>query len=454
MIGELKRMLGLVQADYADIRYELRSDAEIVNESGELKSLSSCEADGFVLRVLAGGGFATIAFTRPEDAPKAAAKALADALLLSRLGRRPVRLAPVAAAVGKVLPRLGIDPASRTMEEKVGLLEGYDRVARSSPRIAASSLRYFETRRDRAFASTEGAEVEERLVTTGIQGMLTSRSGALVQNIRCNAGGSDGYGGVLGLEPYFEERARLVVDLLDAAPAKGGAYSVVLNPNMAGVFTHEAFGHFSEADIIEDMPSMRARMRLGERLGAPGLTIVDDPAMEGVLGHYRYDDEGVPARRVVLMEDGVLRGRLHSRRTAAAFGEEPNGHAVAEDYRYAPIVRMGTIFIEPRGESLDSLLAAAGEGLYLLDAKGGQTAGRNFTFGAQYGYEIKGGKRGRMVRDINISGDLYETLGDIEAIGSDFYLSKIGGCGKGQTNIRSCHGGPHVLVRKLVVGGA
>jgi TldD protein len=103
---------------------------------------------------------------------------------------------------------------------------------------------------------------------------------------------------------------------------------------------------------------------------------------------------------------------------------------------------------------LEELLQEMGDGLYLLDAKGGQTSGENFTFGANYGYEVKNGKVGRMVRDINISGNLYQTLMDISSVGSDLRLSQVGGCGKGQSNIRSCNGGPHIIIDNLIVGGA
>ena len=117
-------------------------------------------------------------------------------------------------------------------------------------------------------------------------------------------------------------------------------------------------------------------------------------------------------RRVAtqLMKDGVLVGRLHSRRTAAAFGEPVSGHNIAEDFRFAPIVRMGCIFIEPGHSSFNDLCAELGDGLYLVNSMGGQTEGENFTFGAQYGYQVKGGKLTGMIRDINISGNLYATL--------------------------------------------
>ncbi|MCK4225606.1 TldD/PmbA family protein, partial [candidate division WOR-3 bacterium] len=154
-----------------------------------------------------------------------------------------------------------------------------------------------------------------------------------------------------------------------------------------------------------------------------------------------------------LMKNGVLSGRLHSRRTAAAFGEPLSGHCVAEDYRYSPIIRMGNIFIAPGTDTFEDLLVKLGDGLYLLDAKGGQTSGENFTFGAQYGYVVRNGKIGEMIRDINISGNLYQTLQNIKEVGDDLELCRTGGCGKGQLNIRSCHGAPHIIINKVVVGG-
>lgn len=114
---------------------------------------------------------------------------------------------------------------------------------------------------------------------------------------------------------------------------------------------------------------------------------------------------------------------------------------------------MGNIYIEPSDRSLDELLEMLGDGLYLCNAMGGQTSGENFTFGAQYGFLVKGGRKGQMLRDINIGGNLYHTLESIKAVGSDLKLGEIGGCGKGQTNIRSSHGAPHILVEDLVIGG-
>jgi TldD protein len=194
-------------------------------------------------------------------------------------------------------------------------------------------------------------------------------------------------------------------------------------------------------------------MSLGDDLGTDLVSIVADSTLSGQIGLYSYDDEGVPVRPVTLMEKGILKGRLHSRRTAASFGEPVTGHAVAEDHGFSPIIRMGTIFIVPGEDSLEDLLAKLGDGLYLLDAKGGQTSGENFTFGAQYGFKVENGRTGRMVRDINIMGNLFTTLKSIAAVSNEMVLSERGGCGKGQLNIKSSTGGPSVLIRDMVVGG-
>jgi TldD protein len=453
MFNELEKILSLAGADYADIRYEEMSEAAISYSGKELTGVAANDTDGYVVRVLHRGGMASVAFTRAEEAENAVRTAVENAVLFSKNSKRPVKLAEAEQVTGSFHPSLAEDPAKVGMREKIELLKKYNDIPLSSPKVVNTNMGYSEVRRTKYFANTEGSRIQETLVTTGIRGLITAKDGNLTQNIRVAAGGSDGFGTVRGQEKLFEDQTRLAVDLLSAQPVSSGVYRCLINPDLAGVFAHEAFGHFSEADIVETLPAMRQKMRLGERLGAENLSITDDATTPGQLGFYQYDDEGVAVRPVQLIREGILTGRLHSRRTAAEFGEPLTGHCVAEDYRYAPIVRMGTIFIQPGQAGLEELLQNVGNGLYLLDAKGGQTAGENFTFGANYGYLVKGGKAGPMIRDINISGNLYRTLMDIRAVGNDLDLCRTGGCGKGQTNIRSCHGGPHVVIDNLVVGG-
>jgi TldD protein len=453
MFAKLRGILSKLDVDYADIRYEKKRATKITFAGKELTQIGSNSTDGYVVRVLDEGGLSSVVFTKESDAQRGVQTAAENARLIAKNIQKSVRLAATELVKDSFLPDLREDPRKVSMQEKLELTRRYNDIPLGHDKIATTSMSYEEVIREKHFASSEGSQIREDLVTTRLVGEIISKDGNLAQNVRVRAGGSDGFSNIRDLEKNLEERTRIALDLLKAKPVKAGTYNCVLNPDMAGVFAHEAFGHFSEADIVEALPAMREKMKIGERLGSEVLSIVDDATLPNQLGFYKYDDEGIHVRPVTLMKNGVLKGRLHSRRTAAEFGEPISGHCVAEDYRFAPIIRMGTIFIEPGENSLEDLLSMLGDGLYILDAKGGQTAGENFTFGAQYGYLVQEGRIKDMVRDINISGNLYKTMKDITGIGSDFVLSKIGGCGKGQTNIRSCHGGPHILVENLVLGG-
>jgi len=453
MFEKMRKILSKVDADYSDIRYEIKKESVVYFRGKELTKIGSNSTDGYVLRVLKNGGLSSVVFTKESDSESAVNTAMENAQLIAKNIEKPIEFAQTKAVKDVFTPELKEDPRKISITEKLELIKKYNDIPLSYKKIATSNIDYEEVIREKYFISTEGAEIREDLITTRLLGEIISKDGNLFQNVRVRAGGSNGFSTIRDQEGNFEERTSIALNLLKAKPVEAGLYNCILNPDMAGVFTHEAFGHFSEADIIETLPAMREKMKIGNKLGNDVLNIIDNALLPDQLGFYKYDDEGVKVHPTQLMKNGILTGRLHSRRTAAEFNEPISGHCVAEDYRYSPIVRMGNIFIEPGENSFEELLAKLGDGLYILDAKGGQTAGENFTFGAQYGYVIKNGKLGEMIRDINISGNLYKTLKDIVAIGNDFVLSKAGACGKGQLNIRSCHGGPHIIINNLIVGG-
>lgn len=454
MLENLKKIIGSIDADYADLRYEIKSVERVGISKKEIKGSGSNSGDGYVLRVLKNGGLATVAFTKPEQAEIAVKKALANAQILSSAQKEATRIAATPVIKETYRPVLEIDPRTISLPDKIEITRHYSDLLSARPFIANVELEYSDTIRNKYFVNSEGSEICEELVTTKLGGSVISQDGSLTQTVRMAFGGSDGFWRVQNREAEALDKARIAADLLKAVPVTAGNYKIILNPGMAGVFTHEAFGHFSEADIVRDLPSLRDKMQLGTKLGSDILTIIDDATMAKQLGFYKYDDDGVAVRRVNLMTNGVLTARLHNRFTAAEMNEPLTGHSIAEDFRYAPIVRMGNIFIQPGDKSFDELMQIMGDGLYLCEPMGGQTSGENFTFGANHGYLVKNGKISGMIRDINVVGNLYKTLAGISAVGSDFVLKEAGGCGKGQTNIRSCFGGPHVLVNELTVGGS
>lgn len=453
MIDTLRGLLRKVDVDFADIRYETRRDTSVVFRGKELSETGTNTTDGFVVRVLCQGGFGFSSVTRFEDLKEAISRATDAARTLGKAGKRTTKLAPRPVVEALVNPELDEDPLDVPLADKIAAVEYYNTLVLGEPEIASTTMSYFEVNRDKCYVSTDGSAIQERLATTGISGSIIAKRGAMTQDVRVAVGGADGFSRITNREEVFRSKARIARELLDAQPVRGGTFNVILNPLLGGVFTHEAFGHFSEADIIETNPSMRSKMELGAELGSSIVSIQADSTIARQLGFYVYDDEGIPVRPVTLMDRGVLSGRLHSRRTASAFDESVTGHCVAEDFRHAPIVRMGTIFLTAGHRRFADLLKELGDGLYLLDGKGGQTSGENFTFGAQYGYIVEGGELGSMVRDINIMGNLFLTLKSIVAVDDTMELSERGGCGKGQTNIKSSLGGPHVLVQDMVVGG-
>lgn len=449
----LGKYLGRAGGDYSDMRFERMKRTRIEYRGHELLEAGSSVTQGFVLRILEKGGFASACFTGGSDLDNAIRRAKECAQSLGSGGEMNARLLVPPPVEDAIEPCLKGDPRDVSLEEKMALLSSYNRIVMASRDMITTSAVYEEVARERHFKNSAGTYVAEPLVTASISIRMIAAGNGVLQNGRAVVGGSDGFERLSGREDVFLRKAEIVSRLLEARPVEAGTYNVVLNSEMTGVFIHEAFGHFSEADLIEHNPSLKEKMTIGRRLGCELLTVCDDPAMRDQIGKYSYDDEGVRGRRVVLMQDGILRGRLHSMRTAHSYGEGLTGHAVAEDFRYPPIVRMGCIYITPGVNEPAELFDGAGEGLYVLDAKGGQTSGENFTFGAQYGYLIRKGKPAEMVRDINLLGNLFETLLAVEGVGRDTVISEMGGCGKGQMNIRSAMGGPHILIKAVRVGG-
>jgi TldD protein len=229
----------------------------------------------------------------------------------------------------------------------------------------------------------------------------------------------------------------------------------VLDPRLAGVFVHEAFGHLSEADFVYENPEAREMMTLGRRFGSDLVNIGDDGAAAGLRGTLPYDDEGTPTQRTRLVDHGILVGRLHSRETAAAMGEQPTGNARAIDFRHPPIVRMTNTYIEGGTGTFEDLIRDIPLGVYAVDAIGGQTYLENFSFSAAHGYVIRDGKLAELVKDVVLAGNLFQSLQAIDGLAADFRFNQMGGgCGKGgQSPLPVTEGAPHVRFRELLVGG-
>ena len=215
---------------------------------------------------------------------------------------------------------------------------------------------------------------------------------------------------------------------------------MVLDPDLAGVFIHEAFGHLSEADDVADNENLKKLMTLGTRFGPDILNVYDSGLESGHRGVAKYDDEGVAMQRTPLIQSGILVGRLHSRESAAKMGEQPTGSARALNYSFPPICRMRATYIEQGETPFEEMIKDIPLGVYAVGAYGGETNGEMFTFTAAEGYMIRDGKIAELVRDVTLTGNLMTTLMNIEMIGNDKQLlDNAGGCGKGaQVPLPTC----------------
>ncbi|HIE22840.1 MAG TPA: TldD/PmbA family protein, partial [Candidatus Korarchaeota archaeon] len=230
----------------------------------------------------------------------------------------------------------------------------------------------------------------------------------------------------------------------------GGRFPAVIGTNIVGVLAHEALGHLCEADLT--LAGSVIMGKLGQKIASEEVTIYDDALMEEGFGYIKYDDEGVPGRKTVLIEKGVLVGLMHDRETAAKMGVEPTGNARAQDFRVPPIIRMRNTCFERGDYSFEELLDGIKFGYYLEAFRGGQAnLDGTFTVGVQSAFEIVNGEIGEPVRNLGISGNTLETLMMVDACGKDFGL-ECGRCGKGQSAFISS-GGPHLRVKEITIGG-
>ncbi|NPV52341.1 MAG: TldD/PmbA family protein [Firmicutes bacterium] len=444
-------------ADYAEIRIEERQTTRIAFRGRTLEEIGTSVTLGGSARALVRGGWGFVSFDGVDGLKERVGLAVSQARLATAGDGHVSRLSPVEPVIDSVKAGLIKDPRYIPLSVKKRLLEEYNEIILGSgPRIQTSSILYVETFTRKYFANTEGTYVDQESSDIGMNITAIARDGDNVQQCFLPAGGTTGFQTVEGHHEKVKDIASRAVEMLDADPVKAGEYTVVIDPGLTGVFIHEAFGHLSESDFVYENERLQEIMTMGARFGPDILNVVDGAAVEGHRGSYRYDDEGVPSRMTHLIRNGILVGRLHSRETAAKMGELPTGNARAINYRHRPIVRMTNTFIENGTTSFEDMISDIEEGVYAIEAYGGETAMEMFTFSAGEAFMIRNGKIAERVRDVVLTGNLFDTLKNIECIGNDFewHDGGAGGCGKGgQFPLPVGDGGPHVRIRKVVIGG-
>ena len=457
MIDRLTAALARSRADYTEIRVERSWSTAVTFRGRRLESATAGEDQGGFVRALhRGGGWGVASFTSLDrlDAMVQRAGELSRAVHVDP----PIRLADASAHQADALNDLDGDVRGVPMAEKKRLLEAYNGAMLGvSDRIVDTLAVYRDEVTEYWFVNSEGTILHELRPDVTLSGTAVARRNGTIEKGLESIGLRRGWRSVQDKAAGFREAAERAVQLLDAPMVKGGTYPVVLDPELAGVFIHEAFGHLSEADFVYENPQAREMMTLGRRFGKPVLNVGDNGAAPRLRGTLPFDDEGMPTQDTVLIKDGILVGRLHSRETAAALGERPTGNARAISFRHAPIVRMTNTYIARGrgGETLEDLIGDVKLGVYACGPFGGQTMLENFSFTAAYGRMIRDGRAAELVKDVVLAGNLFQTLDRIDHIGADFRWNQMGGgCGKGgQYPLPVTEGAPHVRIEEALIGG-
>ncbi len=441
------------RVDYLAIRLEDAEGTSILLQGDKVETLSEGLSIGGQVRACYKGGWGFASFNQLSTLAERVEEAIAAARIV---GDDETILAPIKPVQDyAVLPLTGTDPRKIPLREKKALCDRYNEILKNvDPRITTTSVSYGDSTHRVIIATSEGTLIEQSWVDMEMRFAATARKGDIVQTGRETTGSRKAYEDLTKLDEQVQSAAQRAITALSLPPVKGGTYTVVIDPILTGLFVHEAFGHLSEADMAYENPDLLEVMSIGRQFGPKELQIFDGAAPQGHRGSYFYDDEGTPATTTQLIKDGILVGRLHSRETAGKLEETPTGNARCLNYHYPPIVRMTNTWIERGTTPVEDLFKGIKEGVYARNWIGGMTNGEMFTFSAGEAWMIRDGKIAEPVRDVTLSGNVFKTLADIEAIGDDFYWDESGGCGKaGQSGLPVGCGGPSLRIGNVVVGG-
>ncbi len=440
-------------ADYTQILLEEADTTRFGYRGRELEDTASGKITRGMVRACFRGGWCECVFHAAEDMPRAVREASAGARLIGR-GRTELAEAepPEICQYSVVFKE---DFRGVPLDRKIELVRGYNEEMLAGDDIESTETWYSESFRRVWFASSRGVWWEREIPRQRLAMVALARRGDQVQR---------GVETITGMEDFsiFRDRtdlARRAAErasaLLKAPRCESRRTTVILDPKLAGVFIHEAFGHLSEADFMYENPRLSEMMRLGREIGVPELNVYDDGGLEGLTGSIPVDDEGTPAGRTMLVTGGVLTGHLHSLETAARMGERPTGNARAENASRTPQVRMTNTGIANGTLTPEQLFAGVDDGVYVCSSYGGETMLENFTFIAGYACRIRNGEIGEMLRDVTLVGNVFDTLHAIDGIANDAGRDNLfnGICGKGGQSVPVTASSPHLRIRDVLLGG-
>ncbi len=311
---------------------------------------------------------------------------------------------------------------------------------------------YVDNRTVKSIYTSKGTNVKFDKQTCGVRVNLELSFGDKKDQSSVSRASID-FKDIVNVQDYFKQEIEKNINFVkNAEPVVPGVYTVLMSPLTTGVFTHESFGHKSESDFMVGDPTMKEEWALGKKVGSDILTIIDDGHVTG-NGYTPYDDEGNRANKTYIVTEGALTGRLHNTATSTILEEGLTGNARAMNFEFEPIVRMTTTYIEKGTRPLQDIIAEIDNGIYVEDIKHGSGMS-TFTIAPARAYKIENGKITTPVKISVVTGNVFETLGEVDAVSSEFELLSFvgGGCGKmEQWPLPVGFGGPYTRVKRLNV---
>ena len=450
IIGE-----SLGNADDGELFLEYQQSENFVFDDGQLKNANFDTSQGFGLRAVAGemSGYAHASELSEEALLRAG-----DTIKAVQVGHDGT-MAQGPAQTNQSF-YMEDNPLNQTpFETKVRLLSGMDAYARGLD----ERIRQFS-------ASLSGSWQAVQIIRA--DGSRAADIRPLVRlNVSCIVGdgdrleaGSYGTGGRETYESYInsdtwqmavEEALRQAIVNLGSVSAPAGEMPVVLGPGWPAILLHEAIGHGLEGDFNRKKTSAFSEL-VGERVAAPGVTVVDDGTIENRRGSLTIDDEGTPTQRTVLIEDGVLTGYMQDRMNARLMGKHATGNGRRESYAHLPMPRMTNTVMEDGDYDPEEIIKSVKKGLYAVNFGGGQvdiTSGK-FVFTCTEAYQVEDGKLGAAVKGATLIGNGPDALTKVSLIGNDMALDPgVGTCGKDGQSVPVGVGQPTILLDELTVGG-
>lgn len=439
--------------EFAEIFIEQRENTAIRCEDGKIEQINTGIDYGMGIRVICGESTSYVHTNDVTLKSGLAMATLAGQIAQKKQGNtvQEFQVAKKDVSYDKV-----VHPSQVSFDKKVELVRIADKAARDyDTAITQVSLGYSDIVQHVQIANTKGVCTEDERVYVRLSCSSIAQRGDMIQT------GFASEGGHCGFELFDEksaaaigvESARRAVLLLSAEPCPVGVMPVVLSSEAGGTMVHEACGHGLEGDLVYKGLSVYAG-KIGEKVASEKVTVIDDATIAGKYGSYQYDDEGIPAQKTVLIENGILKQYMTDLQTAESMKIESTGNGRRESYRDKPVTRMSNTYIAPGTDTVEEIIASVPFGLFVKHMGGGQvnTLNGDYVFDVSEGYLIENGKITRPVRGATLAGNGPKSLQNVEMVGNDLGYA-IGICGKNGQSVPVADAQPTLKINGLTVGG-